>query len=187
MCLSCESGFRGWKIDRFRPVADGRFLRQTALMETRDSCLCLQLEDLAVVGMGGPNGFGGRVFSTLKEVRKHGGPQWWLYASTCSACGQGWMIAQDDRVHDNFIMRRIESKTIYQIVKDGDWPDYFQRCEEVLRIESKSGKVAHFLNPQDPALFATAYDLRCERPDISIEDIAFALAISTESARHLLP
>lgn len=155
-------------------------------MEAISSCLCLQLDDLAVVGMGGPNGFGGRVFSTLEKVREHGGAQWWLYASTCSACGQNWMIAQDERVHDNFVLKRVKPATMLRITENGNWPDDLLRFEQVLRIESESGKVARFLDPQDPALVATVHDLRCERPDISMEEIAFALAIPTESARLLL-
>ncbi|WP_260598314.1 hypothetical protein [Sphingomonas endolithica] len=136
--------------------------------------------------MGDPDGLDGRVFATLNRVREHGGEQWWLYASTCSACGQNWMIAQDERIHDNFVLKRVEPADMERIVQTSEWPGDFLHYGEVLRIEREFGKVAHFADPRSPALVDTIHDLRRERPDISIEDIAFALAISAESTERLL-
>ncbi len=131
------------------------------------------------------DGLDDRVFATLDEVRKHGGEQWWLYASTCSACGQDWMVAQDERIHDNFVLKRVTPAIMKGIVHASEWPEDFLRFERVLRLEREFGKVARFMNPRDSALVETAADLRRERPDISIEDIAFVLAISTDSAARL--
>ncbi len=142
------------------------------------------LTDLAVIGMGDPDGFDERVFATLDRVREHGGEQWWLYASMCSACGQSWIVAQDERIHDNFVLKRVDSAVIARIVEDSHWPD-FVCFERVLRLEREAGKVAQFLNPRDPALVETVAHLRRERPSISIDDIAFVLAISSESAARL--
>ena len=149
-------------------------------------CCCVELDDLAVIGMGDPDGLDDRVFSTFDRVREHGGVQWWLYASTCGACGQSWMIAQDERIHDNFVLKRIEPAVLHRIVYASDWPGDFLHYEQVLRLERQSGKVARFLNPRSPALVETVSDLRRERPDISIEDVALVLAIPTESAARLL-
>ncbi|WP_294290673.1 hypothetical protein [uncultured Sphingomonas sp.] len=135
--------------------------------------------------MGDPDGFDDRVFSTLDQVRNHGGDQWWLYASTCRSCGQDWMIAQDERIHDNFLLKRIEPSIMQGIVQASCWPEDFTRFENVLRIERESGKIAQFLNPFDPALIATVADLRRERPDISIDDIAFVLGLSADSSASL--
>jgi hypothetical protein len=43
-----------------------------------------------------------------------------------------------------------------------------------------------FLDPRSPALIDTAEDLRRERPGISIEEIAYLLAISVSDAKRLL-
>lgn len=155
-------------------------------MDADAPCCCSDLDDLAIVGMGDPNGLDDRVFSTLERVADHGGTHWWLYASTCSACGQSWMIAQDERIHDNFYLRRISPLTVREIIEHSQWPDEFLRYEQVLRIGRNSGRIARFLNPRDPALIDTANDLRRERPDISAEDIAYVLAIPLSAAVRLL-
>lgn len=159
---------------------------QTRLMDKRTSCYCLALDDLAVVGMGDSDGLDDRVFATLIRVREHGGEQWWLYASTCSACRQNWMIAQDERIHDNFVLKRVEPAVMERIVQASEWPGDLLYYGEVLRMERESGKVAHFADPNDPALVDTVHHLRRERPYIMIEDIAYALAISAESTARLL-
>jgi len=135
--------------------------------------------------MGDPSGFDDQVFATLDRVREHGGAQWWLSVSTCSACAQSWLIAQDERIHDNFVLKRLKPAVMERIVQAAEWPDDFMRFERVLRFERESGKIAQFLNPRDPALVETVADLRRERPGISIEDIAFVLSISAEAAARL--
>jgi hypothetical protein len=155
-------------------------------MDAKGACCCQELDDLAAVGMGDPDGLDERVFATLQRVRDHGGAEWWLYASTCRASGQSWMIAQDERIHDIFHLRRIAPSVMHEIVEHSRWPDDFLRYEQVLRLGRQSGKIAQFLNPLSPALVQTVSDLRRERAGISIEDIAYVLAISTESAARLL-
>jgi hypothetical protein len=44
-----------------------------------------------------------------------------------------------------------------------------------------------FLDPLDPALIKTAADLVKERPDITVEEIAYLLAIEPKAAARLLP
>jgi hypothetical protein len=154
-------------------------------MDAKSPCCCQELDEIAVVGMGDPEGLDERIFSTLDHLLDHGGLQWWLYASTCRACGQSWMIAQEERIHDNFVLKRVEPAVMERIVQTSDWPEDFLRFERVLRLERESGKIARFLNPRSPALVETVADLQRERPDISIEDIAFVLAVSTESAARL--
>lgn len=154
-------------------------------MDPQSSCCCPEIGDLAVIGMGDPDGLDVRIFATLDRIREHGGQRWWLYASTCRACGQDWLIAQEERIHDNFVLKRVEPIVMKRIVQASDWPGDFLSFERVLRLERESGKVARFVDPCSPALIETVVDLRRERADISIEDIAFALAISTESAARI--
>lgn len=155
-------------------------------MDQETTCCCSELDDLAIVGMGDAQGLDERVFQTLDLVQRHGGDQWWLYVSTCNGCGQDWMVAQDERIHDNFYLKRISPGTLREIVDDSRWPGDFVRYEQVLRLGRESGCIARFADPRDPALIHTAHDLRRERPDISLEDIAYVLAIPSSAAAQLL-
>ena len=148
-------------------------------------CSCAELDDLALIGMGG-DGLDEQVFATLDRVRDHGGAQWWLYLVTCSACGQSWMVAQEERVHDNYCLKRLDDAAAEDIMLRNRWPDDFLRFEQVLRREVQFGQTARFFDPRSPALVDTAVDLRRENPDISTTDIAYALAVSEEQVKKLL-
>lgn len=154
-------------------------------MDVDEPCCCAELEDLAIIGMGDAQGLDERVLATFDLVQDHGGEQWWLYVSTCNVCAQNWMIAQEERIHDNYCLKRLDPATMREIIDQSKWPDDFLRFEQVLRLERQSGRIARFLDPRSPALIDTANDLRRERPDISVGDIAFALAISVSDAMRL--
>jgi hypothetical protein len=155
-------------------------------MASQNPCCCPDLGDFAVVGMGDPEGLDERIFATLDRVQEHGGGQWWLYAAKCNTCGVNWMIAQDERIHDNFYFKRLDAKAMEEVVELSRWPDDFLRYEQILRLGRQSGKTAHFFDSQSPALVQTVDDLRRERPEISLEDIAYALDISVESTVKLI-
>jgi len=149
------------------------------------ACHCASLTDSAVIRMTG-DGLHERVFATLDQVRKHGGCQWWLYASICNVCGQGWMIAQDERIHDNFYLKRLSADALKRILEYDSWPNDFLTFEQVLRIGVESGNICRLLDPHSPDLVHTVEDLRRERPDISEDQIAALLGISIGAASELL-
>jgi hypothetical protein len=149
------------------------------------TCCCGALSDLAVVPMG-MDGLDERVFASLERVIEHGGDQWWLYLSDCSNCSQNWMVAQDERVYDNYYLRRITSPMRQAIIDHGQWPDEFLTYEQVLRLGRTMSKPWTFLDPRSPGLVWTAEDLRRERPDISFDEIAYLLAIPVPDAIRLL-
>lgn len=148
------------------------------------SCSCEALDDFAVVPMGG-EGLDERVFATLKEVHKHGGEQWWLYVSTCQTCDQSWMIAQDERTHDNFYFKRLEPEGL-MLILEGDWPDDFLTYEQVLRLGVEAGRTCRFFDPLDSSLVWTVEDLRRQRPAITAEEIAYLLAVPVAVADKLI-
>jgi hypothetical protein len=148
-------------------------------------CCCKSLPDLAVVPMGG-DGLDERVFATLDRIKEHGGDQWWLYVSACLKCSQNWMIAQDERIYDNYYLRRLAPSVYRGIVEQDQWPDEFLTYEGVLRLGRTMSKPWTFLDSRSPALVYTAEDLRRERPDISIDEIAYLLAIPVPDAVRLL-
>jgi hypothetical protein len=152
---------------------------------TPKDCCCKALDDLAVVPMGG-DGLDERVFASLEEIKNHGGDQWWLYASVCQVCEQYWMVAQDERIYDNFYLRRLLPAIAQEIVDQQRWPDEFITYERVLRLGRTMSRPWTFADPHSPALVWTAEDLRRERPSISIEEIAYLLAIPVSQAIGLV-
>ena len=151
---------------------------------TAENCSCESLPDLAVVPMGG-DGLHERVFASLDPVLEHGSDQWWLYVSVCTKCGQNWMIAQDDRIYDNFYLRRLDPATVDAIQRHGQWPAEFITYERVLSLGRAMSKPWTFLDPRSPALVWTAEDLRRERSDISVGEISYLLGIPEPDARRL--
>jgi hypothetical protein len=148
-------------------------------------CECPALRDLAVVDMGG-DGQDERPFATVHPVCDHGGRQWWLYLSRCEACGQHWMVAQDDRIYDIFAMRRIDPAAAAGIVQAGEWPAEFLTYEAVLKVGQESGRAFRLLDPMSHALVQTAADLRAERADIAVEEMAYLLRITPSLVARLL-
>lgn len=148
------------------------------------SCECSTLGDFAVVGMGDSEGRDERIFSSLVEVVKHGGGAWWLYASRCSACGQDWMIAQEERIHDNFYLKRLASADMKMIEELGEWPPDFLKFEDVIKLGPDHKQVARFFDPND--LTDTVKELMEARSDISAGEIAYLLVLSEREATRLM-
>jgi hypothetical protein len=148
------------------------------------SCACSTLGDFAVVGMGDSEGRDERIFATLVEVVKHEGGAWWLYASRCSACAQDWMIAQEERIHDNFYLMRLSGDQMKSISERGVWPPVFLRFEDVIKLGPDHRQVARFFDTND--LTDTVKELMEARPDISPGDVAYLFVVSEREAARLM-
>jgi hypothetical protein len=96
------------------------------------------------------------------------------------------MVAQDERIYDNFYLRRIQPSVTKDVVELDWWPEEFLTYERVLRLGRGTGKRWRFLDSRSPALVTTAEDLRRERLDISTEEIAYLLGITDLHAASLL-
>ena len=148
------------------------------------SCACSSLDDFTVVPMGDCEGLDDRVFSTVKRVVDHGDPQWWLYASRCSSCGQDWMVAQEERIHDNFYLKRLDPYEMRGLVEQGEWPSDFMAFEDVIRLGPDNQQVCQFLNTDD--LTDTVKELMEAREDISSSAIAYLFCLSEREAERLM-
>lgn len=95
------------------------------------------------------------------------------------------MIAQDESIYDNFYLRRLDRTTAKALQEQGQWPDEFLTYERVLSLGRTMSKPWTFLDPRSPALVWTAEDLRRERPDITVEEVAHLLAILVRDATSL--
>lgn len=153
------------------------------MQSVEQSCECSTLGDFAVVGMGG-DGRDDRIFASLAEVTRHGGDAWWLYVSRCSACGQGWMIAQEERIHDNFYLKRLAVAEMKLIEEQGAWPPDFLRFEDVIRLGPDHKQVARFFDTND--LTDTVKELMEARSDISASEIAYLFVLSEREASRLM-
>ncbi len=153
-------------------------------MNEKAYCCCRALADFAVIPLGG-NGLDALVFASFQRGEDHGGDQWWLYISTCRVCGQDWMVAQDERIYDNFYLRRLTIEEKQDIAEWSLWPEEFLTYERVLKLGRETGRIWTFDNSVSPALVATSGDLRRERPDITFEEIAYLLSISVSDASNL--
>lgn len=156
------------------------------MKEACNLCCCAALPDLAAVPMGGDD-LDERVLATIENVVDHGGDAWWLYLSQCRACGQHWMIAQEERIFDEYFLRRLTVDEANRISANGEWPVELLSYARVL----KTGHALHirpciFLERLSPSLMWTVEELRKERSDISVEEIAFLLGVTEKQAKRLL-
>jgi hypothetical protein len=145
-------------------------------------CRCATLGEFAVVDMGQHEA----VFHTLDRVRDRGAPYWWLYASVCRACKTTWVVAQEERQNDIFILKRIEPPATDELLRNNVWPPGFERYEALLEIGHKYGRKARFLDPpEDSSLPWTIADLARERPGIAVSDLARLLNLAPDVATKL--
>ncbi|OAN67061.1 hypothetical protein [Sphingomonas sp. TDK1] len=136
--------------------------------------------------MGG-DGLDERVFATIENVIDHGGDAWWLHLSRCEACGQHWMIAQEERIFDEHFLRRVNLDEASCIIDHADWPIEFLSYERVLKTgHAMRIRPCVFLERLSPSLVQTAEDLRKERPEISEEEIGHLLGVTVAQAKRLL-
>ncbi|MDO7837059.1 hypothetical protein Q4610_18605 [Sphingobium sp. HBC34] len=136
--------------------------------------------------MGG-DGLDERVFATVENVIDHGGDIWWLHLSRCRACGQHWMIAQEERIFDEHFLRRLTVDEATRISINAEWPIEFLSYERVLKTgHALRIRPCIFLEQLPASLVWTAQDLRRERPDISVEEIALMLGVPEAQAKRIL-
>ncbi len=154
-------------------------------METTD-CECGRLDDLAVVPMGHHED----VFRTLEVVRARGAPWWWLGAATCGVCGQVWLLANEERHNDLYILRRLSPDVAGQLLGEGVWPPDFDRFERLLEIGREAGHAVRFADLADSTLLHTIADLAKERPGIRVSELGSLLNLersaAAELARHVV-
>jgi hypothetical protein len=129
-----------------------------------DRCKCGTLHKLAVVDMGQHQA----IFQTFEHVRDRGAPYWWLYACECRACKRTWVIAQEERQNDVFILRNLEWPATELLLRDNVWPPDFERYEAFLEIGREYGRQVRFLDVEDSSLPGTIADLARERPGIAV-------------------
>ena len=147
-------------------------------------CECATLGAFHVVGMGDSDGRDTRIFATLENVIDYGEDKWWLYVSRCSACGQEWMVAQEERIHDFYCLRQLSHDEMQKILAQSQWPPDFLSFEEVIKLGPDNSHVAAFFNPND--LTDTIKELMEARAEITATEVAYLFCLSEHQAKRLM-
>lgn len=147
-------------------------------------CVCSARCSFDVIPMGG-DGLDQRFFATVERIANHGGRQWWLYLSRCNACEQHWLVAQEERIYDDFFIKRMSANEARAILTKGTWPDTFQTYEDVLVAGLKLSRACIFFDQQAGSLVWTVEDLLEENPSITEARMSELLGITTAQVATL--
>jgi hypothetical protein len=160
-----------------------RALEEYAHAHTRSRCRCVRLADLAVVDMGVEN----PEIAPLEILADRSEPQWWLALARCRECGQSWLYAEESRIDDVWVLRRLCEEEAERIVMDGRWPSEFDSYERLLRIANAAGRHVRWLDPLEPrgSVQITMAELAVQNPDITLGELATLLSIDLDDARIL--
>lgn len=154
-----------------------------AIDETR-SCECPMITDLSAIPMGG-DCYYEKVFEPFETILSYGPDKWWLFIQRCKACESHWLTAQDERIYDEWFLRRMTAAEV-AASQDGQWPRDFWNYEDVLWVGVAKSTPPRFFEAMSPALVQTVADLRRDRPDIEIERIGRLLGISDQHVVQLV-
>lgn len=151
-----------------------------------DSCICKSLSDSSHIAMGCADGLDDDFFETVKNVKDYGPSKWWLYMAQCTGCQQNWLVAQEERIFDEYFLVRLNQTQSRGIIENNIWPEQFSSYEGVLRLGG--GVVSHcqFIDTAAWSLVWSAEELRKERPDITIAEIAELLGITESRAQKVV-
>jgi hypothetical protein len=154
-------------------------------------CQCVIIPDVAVIGMGSSHvvadgQLSDRALETLDVVQERGRPFWWLDARRCRVCGQSGLVAQEERQHDNYCLRRISTSEMADIAERNRWPADFDRYEALLEMAVQAGQTARLVDPlTDKSIPETIEDLARERPSIRVSELARLLNVDTDVVHTL--
>lgn len=154
-------------------------LAQFARSAAPPRCECVALPNTAVVDMANPE----HALDHFQEIARRGEPYWWLWMARCSACNTAWLVAQEERQNDIFLLRRLTEDETSGILDRSDWPRDFDRYETLLQLGGDAGHRVVFVDPiADSSLRSTMRDLARERPGIRVSELAQLLNLDAETA-----
>ncbi len=155
-----------------------------------EKCKCQRIRDLNSIPMGGEELADGKfffeaVFDSLDEIASYGPDKWWLSIYRCNQCDQNWMVAQEERIYDEFLFQRISASEAQQALQ-GQWPDTFWTYEKTLAVARKFTDAPQFFDPMAYSLQSTVEGFLKERPEISNNEIANLLGLSAAHCAKLV-
>ena len=151
-----------------------------------DSCICKSLSDSSHIAMGCGDELDDNFFRTVKNVKDFGPSKWWLYMAQCTGCQQNWLVAQEELIFDEYFLVRLSQTQAREIFENNMWPEQFSSYEAVLRAGGSVVNHCQFFDTVAWSLVWSAEELRKERPDITITEIAELLGITESRAEKVV-
>jgi hypothetical protein len=152
-----------------------------------DSCVCIQLLDIAVVLMGGGPLYAvyEKVSETLEVVKLRGEPYEWVSAQRCRQCGQEWLVGTELGHIDVLCLRRLTPEAADRLLKEDVWPSDFNKYATLLRLGKEAGRIGGWIEGMDPSLSSipwTIARLARETPGIHVSELAELLNLDLSVA-----
>jgi hypothetical protein len=142
-------------------------------------CSCSSLTELAVEEFS--QEANARRF---RRVRLRGAPQWWLSLDICDSCNQKWLVAQEERFNDIYILRKISADEALLITAQNKWPPELDLYETLLLLGKAAGHEARFLDATDAE--PIAIDLVGQRTAVSAQEFSHLTNLPIELADAVL-
>jgi hypothetical protein len=104
-------------------------------------CRCEELSRVRVVDFS-PVDEDELVLPKLERVADAGRSLWWLSYRRCAPCGRHWLVAQEERINDVFVIREMSDDEARDIQQLGSWPEDVNKYETLLRLGQEAGHSA---------------------------------------------
>jgi hypothetical protein len=121
----------------------------------------------------------------LEPVARAGVDLWWLSYRQCKVCGRNWLVAQEERINDVYVLRELSQLEASAILQAGQWPDDFSQYETLIRLGHAAGHSARFVDTRCDTLVRTTRDMLADRPTIADEVLQRLLNVSADDAAWL--
>lgn len=145
----------------------------------KKSCSCTSLGNVVVEEFGLH-----AVAIKFNRVARRGAPQWWLSLDVCRNCCQHWLVAQEERFNDVYVLTRVSDSETQDIIARNIWPSVFDYYESLLLLGAQYGHLTRYADSEE--LLPIAIDLVGQRPKTSSRQLEKLLNLSSKDALHLL-
>lgn len=144
-------------------------------------CFCQDLGEKNIIWMG---------FESIEKMKnwvdiaEYWKPFWWINLRKCTKCNTYWLVAQEECIHDNFHIIKINEDVANRIIKEKQWPSYFKKYNILLAEAVKARKVANFYKPlESPSIDYVVKIIIDEEPNIKISEIAKLINLDFENTK----
>lgn len=157
------------------------FLRQKYPL----SCECITVADFDILDEGDERWRHVRDSIFLVIVKNPDQPNWQLLLGKCKQCSQYWLIAEEFSINDIELLKRLDNAVADKIIQKNEWPEHFKTLEELLAIGKLNDRSVRFVDYVARGLIEAVQELKKDRPNITLAEIAFLLNIDEVRAQAL--
>ena len=154
------------------------------------ACHCHEARNIDHIPMGGEVDEGGKFrsdhfFAPIEVDVPHSSPEWWRDLRHCTSCGTQWLVAQEERIFDAWLIARLRDDE-FAAAKGGQWPERFATYYDVLAVGRELATPCRFFDSVAASLVWTVEDLLRENPGIEKTKIAHLLGVSERNVDRLM-